>query len=85
MLFWRCKSCPGTDHLKERLFSVFDENMIDTITYKQWTDVDRSSLETVTQNSYDFVESFREKLEALRSHSFIVTQQSNFLINANHP
>ena len=73
-----CKSCPGTDQLKEELFSVFDESMIDTIAYKQWTAVDRSSLETVNQNSYDFVESFCEKLEALRSHSFIATQQSNF-------
>ena len=52
--------------------------MIDNITYKQWTAVDRSSLETVNQHSYDFVESFCERLEALRSHSFIATQQSNF-------
>ena len=49
--------------------------MIDTITYKQWTVVDRSSLETVNQNSD---ESFCEKLEALRSHSFIASQQSKF-------
>ena len=48
--------------------------MIDSITYKQWTAVDCSSLETVS----DFVESFCEKLEALRSHSFIASQQSKF-------
>ena len=76
--FGECKTCPGTDYLKEHLFSVLDESMIDTITFKQWTAVDRSSLETVSQNSDDFVELFCEKLEALRSHSFIATQQRNF-------
>jgi predicted RNA-binding protein with PIN domain len=69
-----CKSCPGTDLLKEKLLAVFDASMIDTITYKQWTAVDRSTLETVNQHSDDFVESFCEKLDALRSHSFIATQ-----------
>ena len=32
--------------------------MIDTITYHQWTAVDSSSLETINQHTYDFVESF---------------------------
>lgn len=52
--------------------------MIDTVTYKQWTAVDRSSLETVSQHSDDFIETFCEKLEALCSHSFIASQQSKF-------
>lgn len=73
-----CKICPGTDKLKEQLLSVFDENMIDSITYNQWTAVDRSSLETVNQNSDDFVESFCEKLQSLLPYSFIAAQQSKF-------
>ena len=74
----KCKFCPGMEPLKQDLYSIFDENMIDTITYKQWTVVDRSSLETVSQNSDDFVGSFCEKLETLHSHSFIASQQSKF-------
>ena len=70
----KCEVCPGTEPLKQELYSLFDENMIDSITYKQWTAVDCSSLETVS----DFAESFCEKLEALRSHSFIASQQSKF-------
>ena len=79
----KCKFCPGMEPLKQDLYSIFDENMIDTITYKQWTVVDRFSLETVSQNSDDFVGSFCEKLEALRSHSFIASQQSKFLLRVN--
>ena len=52
--------------------------MIDCITYKQWTAVDRSSCETLSHNSVDFAESLCEKLEALCSHSFIASQQSKF-------
>ncbi len=52
--------------------------MIDTVTYKQWTAVDRSTLETVSEPSDEFVESLGEKLGALLPHSFIATQQSMF-------
>ena len=79
----KCKFCPGMEPLKQDLHSIFDENMIDTITYKQWTVVDHSSLETVGQNSDDFVGSFCEKLEAPRSHSSIASQQSKFLLRVN--
>ena len=52
--------------------------MIDFVTFKQWTAVDRSTLETVSQYSDNFIDTFCEKLEALRSHSFIASQQSKF-------
>ena len=73
-----CSMCPGVEALKEYLVTVLDENMIDTVTYKQWTAVDRSTLVTVSEPSDEFVESFGEKLEALLSHSFIASQQSTF-------
>lgn len=73
-----CNVCPGIEELKKHLISVFDNNLIDTVTYKQWTAVDRSTLETVIENSDEFVESFGDKLESLLPHSFIATQQSMF-------
>ena len=45
---------------------------------KQWTSVDRSTLETLSQPADEFVESFCSKLEALLTHSFIAKQQSQF-------
>ena len=52
--------------------------MIENITFKQWTSVDRSSLETITMSADEFTELFSEKLEVLCPHSFIATQQSRF-------
>ncbi len=68
--FGKCNYCPGIKKLSESLITLLDENLIDNITYKQWTAVDCSTLETMT--------TLCEKLEALRSHSFIATQQSQF-------
>ena len=76
--FGDCQVCPGVDVVRQELCSVFDRNMIDSITYKQWTAVDRSTLETLCRDSEDFIEIFCEKLEALCCHSFIASQQSKF-------
>ena len=50
-----CSVCPGIEELKDHLIKVLDENMVDIITYKQWTAVDRSTLETVSEPSDEFV------------------------------
>ncbi len=73
-----CDYCPGIEKLSESLIALLDENLIDNITYKQWTAVTRSTLETMTKPSDEFVETLCEKLEKLQSHSFIATQQSQF-------
>ena len=73
-----CDYCPRIEKLKEHLITLLDENSIDSITYEQWTDVDCSTLETMTMSSDEFADSLCEKLDALRSHSFIATQQSRF-------
>lgn len=73
-----CKECPGFDSLKDSLHMAFDDNMIDTITYKQWVSVDRSTLDTFSNTSDEFVECFCKKLEQLIPHSFIAIQQATF-------
>ena len=52
--------------------------MIDSITYKQWITVDRSTLETANKPSDEFIEAFCDKLEVLVPHYFIATQQASF-------
>ena len=66
--------------LKERFHTTtfMDENMIDNVVFNQWVSVDRSTLETVSKPTDDFVESFCEKLELLLPHSFIAMQQTTF-------
>ena len=44
-----CQYCPGISKLKDYLNEVMDDNYIDSIQYKQWVSVDRSTLETITK------------------------------------
>ena len=73
-----CRQCPGVATIKASLLNLLDENTIDNITYQQWVNVDRSTLETICQTADDFVESFVEKLKILIPHSFIAKQQAYF-------
>ena len=58
-----------------------DDSLIDTIVYKQWVSVDRSTLETISQSADNFVDSLCGKLEVLVPHSFIARQQSSFQVH----
>lgn len=71
-----CKQCPGIEPFKERLSELLDDEMIDNVTYKQWVSADRCTLTTNIAPSEDFVESFCDRLVALRRHSFIAKQQA---------
>ena len=73
-----CDCCPGVSKLNDQIVEVFDENLIDSITFKQWTTVDRSTLVTMTLSSDEFADTLCEKLITLRAHAFIATQQSRF-------
>ena len=78
MLSWRLQPVPGIEPLRDLLVKILDENLIDSVTFKQWTNVDRSTLETLFMSSDEFIDLLCDKLEALRSHSFIATQQSQY-------
>ena len=65
--------------LKKKLLENFDENEFDEIQYKQWTTTDRSQLETISQSTEEFVETFITKLPVLSRHDFIAQEQSNYL------
>ena len=76
--FGKCSQCPGHSSVEVLLQKLLDDNMIDNVTFKQWVSVDRSTLETFTKTSDDFVEYFCDKLLALIPHSFVATQQSSY-------
>ena len=57
---------------------LLDENNMDDIVYKQWIATDRSTLETYCLPVEEFVEIFCEKLELLRPHSFIASEQAAY-------
>lgn len=74
-----CADCPSPDVLRNILAKLFDDNNIETITYKQWTSTDRSTLETVIKNVDEFLDCLMESLDKLLSHSFTAKQQSQYL------
>ena len=76
--FQACNSCPGLSGLKEHLYELIDDNMIDYVQYKQWVSTDRSMLETISKTADEFVELFCEQLKLLLTHSFVAKQQSLF-------
>ncbi len=76
-----CKNCPDTDVLRNMLSELFDENNIETLTYKQWTSTDRSTLETVVETVEEFLDTLIDSLVKLHTHSFIAKQQTLFLNN----
>ena len=73
-----CDACPGVTKLRDELIALLEETDLDQIVYKQWTSTDRSTLETFRVHAEEFVEIFYEKLEFLRPHSFIASQQASF-------
>ena len=68
-----CDECPGIHHFKEQL-TVWKHDR----RHQQWVSVDRSSLETLTTTSDQFMENVCEKLEILLPRSFISSQQATF-------
>ena len=76
--FQLCSLCPGTSDLQEHLYELMDNNMVDSVEYKQWVSTDRSTLETLSKSVEEFVELFCDQLKALLTHSFIAKQQSMF-------
>ena len=73
-----CDACPGMDNLRDTLVTLLDGKMIDNVVFKQWVSVDRSTLETYSTSADEFVDMFCEKLELLRPHCFIASQQAEF-------
>ena len=73
-----CDACPEIEILKEELFTHFDEIDVEQIVYKQWVSTDRSTLETFCSPVEEYVDIFCKKIELLRPHSFIATEQASF-------
>lgn len=69
---------PVNDDLKSRFEDALEVNSIENVTYKQWMQVDKSVLETITNTTQEFVDDFFESLPKQLRHSFIVTQQSSY-------
>lgn len=84
-----CSECPGVENLIEYLETAFEDKLIDDVTYKQWTHVDRTTLQTVVSSVDEYLLLLSEGLQKLLRHSYLVKKQNEFLkkkkedLNAN--
>ncbi|KAK3931114.1 ARL14 effector protein [Frankliniella fusca] len=77
-----CPKCPGTEGLKTKLKNMLSANLVESITYQQWTSTDRCSLETCIKDSDDFVQMFVEQLTTLLTHHFVAKEQAKYFQKA---
>ena len=74
-----CSSCSNLmEDFILYLTEIFDQNSIDDLIYKQWLSTDRTTLQTVLQNSEEFTECFHAGLQTLKKHYFIAKELSKF-------
>ncbi len=66
-IFGGCGSCPNIQSFNEEFIELLENYSIDEVLFKQWVSTDRSTLET-----------YCEKLVALRRHSFLAKKQSDY-------
>lgn len=77
--FKKCNFCPGIENIVSQIEETLLENNIKSLTYQQWLNTDRSSLETVTQEANYFLDNFKQQLNVLQTHNFIAKNQNKFL------
>lgn len=76
--FGECRDCPGSANLRTILENLFMDNFLDEITYNQWTQIDRCSLETIIKPADDFVDIFVEYIPKLLHHDFVAKKQAEY-------
>ncbi|XP_066934504.1 uncharacterized protein [Clytia hemisphaerica] len=76
----RCENCPGVEALKvfvKEKLKDFDEE--EEFHYMQWDTTDRASLQTITTNCNDYVDTLCKDIDELTKHSFVTKCQAKFL------
>lgn len=73
-----CDYCPDVNIFRDALLTALEEDMVESVTYKQWISVDRCTFETLTKPTEEFVQEFSKQLVNLKRHDFVAKQQSSF-------
>ncbi|XP_052132748.1 uncharacterized protein LOC127752138 [Frankliniella occidentalis] len=78
--FGRCKKCPGSAQIENKILDLLLTGFVEEITYKQWVkdDKGRFLLSTSVLRTQDFVENLADAIPDLRQHNFIAKQQGAY-------
>ena len=74
-----CIICGNDENLRAMLEKLLSNNFIDEITFKRWTNTDRSNLETVVKPVEEFLNDFLNALKGI-STPCIFGQESIYLL-----
>lgn len=74
----KCNSCPGFEGISIELGKAFEVNNIKSLEFLQWTNTDRSSIETVNKDTHTFIEMLKADASVLLTHNFIAKSQNKF-------
>lgn len=80
----KCESCEDNGKTVREFLEGKFEDLNETISYREWTCVDRTNLITQSMEVLEIIDLLVEKLEQLAPvapHSFIYKSQSNYLKN----
>lgn len=74
-----CSTCSKLmDDFVLYMEEIFYKNSVDDFVYKQWLSTDRTTLQTLSQSTEEFIETFHAGLQTLKKHNFIAKAQSKF-------
>ncbi|KAJ8664655.1 hypothetical protein QAD02_006317 [Eretmocerus hayati] len=77
--FRECLCCPDIKSIVDEMNHILQRESIAEITFKQWTNVDRSALETLTQKLPQVMEAILGSLPDLLKHDFLAKEQSRYV------
>lgn len=77
----KCNLCPSFSEIALEIEDFLTKNNILSITYQQWTNTDRSSLDTIAQETEGFIQTMSMEADILLVHNFIAKEQSKLLKN----
>ena len=75
----RCSDCPRKNALISLLQSLDSLIQLPEITFRQWQSTDRTTLNTITLPTDEFIEPTASKLDKLTTHFFFAKSQAQYL------
>ena len=74
-----CSTCSKLmDEFALYMKEILYKNSVDDFINKQWLSIDRTTLQTISQSTEEFIDTFHAGLQTLKKHDFIAKEQSNF-------
>lgn len=76
-----CDECPSLDPLIKVISDFFNQNIIETISYRSWVQTDRPDMVTAEESSACFSEKYAESLNLLIRHDYVTKSQLSYIDN----